>query len=314
MRIPPFWIGAVIVLIVAGLSTRLVGNEYFFYAGFTVVQLAMLASAWNILGGYCGYINFGSAGFMAVGAYVGAVLGKAVSMPLAGQIAGAAVVAGALGLGAGYMSLRLRGIFFAISTMAVAIILEVFVLNWEYVGGARGMLVIRPAKVDFFGTSTRFLFFLMAVLAVGTVAVSRYIQRSWIGRGMRALRDDEEAAEGCGVPTLRLKLLAASISGALIGVAGMPIPLFMNFIEPTSLFALNTSVLALAMPMIGGTSHWIGPIIGALLLGTMQQIVTVTISSEINVLIVGLVLVVAVVAAPKGIIGLAQRFLQKGHA
>jgi branched-chain amino acid transport system permease protein len=77
----------------------------------------------------------------------------------------------------------------------------------------------------------------------------------------------------------------------------------MNFIEPTSLFSLNTSIFALAMPMVGGTSHWVGPIIGAVLLGMMQQIVTVTISSEINVLIVGVILILVVIIAP-GIIGL----------
>jgi branched-chain amino acid transport system permease protein len=313
MRTSPFWISVIVVLIAAGLFTRVIGNEYFFFAAFTVVQLIMLASAWNILGGSCGYINFGSAGFVALGAYVGVALGKAVSMPLPGQIVSAAVIAGTLGLAVGYMSLRLRGIFFAISTMAVAVIFEVFILNWNYVGGARGLLVIRPSKVAFFGTYTRFLFFLMTFLAIGAVAVSRYIQMSRIGRGMRALRDDEIAAEGCGVPTLRLKLLAAAISGALIGVSGTLIPLFMNFIEPTSLFVLNTSVLALAMPLVGGTSHWIGPIIGAVLLGTLQQMATVTISSEINVLIVGVILIVVVVAAPKGIIGLVQQFTGKGR-
>jgi len=234
-------------------------------------------------------------------------------MPLLGQIASAAVAAGIVGLGVGYMSLRLRGIFFAISTMAIAVIFEVFVLNWDYVGGARGLAVVRPPKMAIFGTDKRFLFFLMTFLAVGTVAISRYIQMSWIGRGMRALRDDEIAAEGCGVPTLRLKLLSASVSMALIGMSGTLIPHFLNFIEPTSLFALNTSVLALAMPMIGGTSHWIGPIIGAVFLGTVLQMITVTISSEVNVLLVGVVLVVAVVAAPKGIIGLVQEFTRKKH-
>jgi branched-chain amino acid transport system permease protein len=314
MRISPFWIGVVWVLVFAGLSTRVIGNEYFFLAAFTVAQLIMLASAWNILGGFCGYINFGTAGFVALGAYVGVALGKAVSMPLPGQIISAAIVAGILGLGVGYMSLRLRGIFFAISTMAIAVILEICVFNCDYVGGARGLVVVRPSKVAFFGTYTRFLFFLMTFLAVGTVAVSRYIQMSWIGRGMRALRDDEIAAEGSGVPTLRLKLLSASVSMALIGMSGTLIPHFLNFIEPTSLFALNTSVLALAMPMIGGTTHWIGPIIGAIFLGTLQQLITVTISSEVNVLLVGVVLIIAVVAAPKGIIGLVQQFRQKGHS
>jgi branched-chain amino acid transport system permease protein len=314
MRISPFWIGVIVVLVAAGLVTRLIGNEYFFFAAFAVFQLVMLASAWNILGGYCGYINFGTAAFVALGAYVGFVLGKTFSMPLPVQIFGAALAAGALGLGVGCISLRLQGIFFAISTLAVAIILETCIFNWEYVGGARGMMVIRPSKVDFFGTYTRFLFFVMTSLAVGAVAVSRYIQNSWIGRGMRALRDDEVAAEGCGVPTLRLKLLSATISVALIGVSGTLTPLLMNFIEPTSLFSLNTSIFALAMPMVGGTSHWVGPIIGALLLGTMQQIVSVTVSSEINVLIVGIILILVVIIAPKGIVGLFETLTRKEHA
>jgi branched-chain amino acid transport system permease protein len=315
MRNSSFWIGVVLVLVTAGLLPRLIQNEYIFIASFGVVQLVMLASAWNILGGYCGYINFGAAGFVAMGAYGGVVLGKALSMPLPGQIFGAALFGGALGFALGCLSLRLRGIFFAMSTLASSIILEILIYNLDYVGGARGMMVPRPSEVAFFGKYTGFLFFLMTFMAAGTVAIARYIQRSWIGRGMKALRDDEEAAEGCGVPTLRLKLLAAGVSGALMGMSGSLIPHLMSFIEPTSSFAINTSLLAMAMPMTGGTSHWVGPIIGALLLGAIQQVVTVTIRSELNVLIVGVVLVVMVIIAPKGIIGLAEQLkqMQKGR-
>jgi len=96
-----------------------------------------------------------------------------------------------------------------------------------------------------------------------------------------------------GVPTLKLKLFACTVSGALMGAAGAPLPMYMSFLEPASSFDLNYSVSALAMPMIGGTSHWLGPVIGAILLGSVQQIVTVTISSEINVLVVGVLLVVS---------------------
>jgi branched-chain amino acid transport system permease protein len=144
------------------------------------------------------------------------------------------------------------------------------------------------------------------------VAVARSIQTSWIGRGLRALRDSEEAAESLGVPTLKLKLFAATTSGALMGLAGAPFPLYMNFIEPTSAFSLNYAVSALAMPIIGGTASWIGPVIGAVLLGSVQQIVTVTVSSELNVLIVGVVLVVFVVVAPQGILGLLRRLAGRG--
>src|SRR5437899_1283201 len=141
------------------------------------------------------------------------------------------------------------------------------------------------------------LFVVMAVIAIAGVSVARYVQTSWIGRGLRAIRDSEEAAECSGVPTLKLKLFACTVSGALMGAAGAPMPMYLSFIEPASSFSLNYSVSALAMPMIGGTAHWLGPVIGALLLASIQQIVTVTISNEINVLVGGVLLVPCVVAA-----------------
>ena len=140
----------------------------------------------------------------------------------------------------------------------------------------------------------------------------RSIQTSWIGRGLQAIRDNEEAAQAAGVPTLKLKLFAATASGALMGLAGAPFPLYMSFIEPTSAFSLNYAVSALAMPIIGGTASWLGPVIGAVLLGSLQQIVTVTVSSELNVLIVGLLLVTFVVVAPQGILGLVRKVVGTG--
>src|SRR5438093_3306833 len=110
-----------------------------------------------------------------------------------------------------------------------------------------------------------------------------------------------------GVPTLRLKLYVTAISGLLPGVAGAPFPYVVTYVEPSSAFNLDYAVNALAMPMIGGTTTWLGPMIGAILLGTAQQIATVTISSELNLLIVGVVLVLFVVLAPEGLTGLARR-------
>jgi branched-chain amino acid transport system permease protein len=154
-----------------------------------------------------------------------------------------------------------------------------------------------------------------ALLVVVAVAITRFIQNSRMGRGLQALRDDELAAECAGVPTLRLKLLACMISGALISAGGAPAAMYLQFANPDSAFNLNYSVSVLAMSLIGGTAHWIGPVIGALLLGATQQFLAVTISSEVNVLVLGVMLVLFVVAAPKGIIGLVSRFAGKGgHA
>jgi branched-chain amino acid transport system permease protein len=309
-----FIVDAIAILVVALLLARVVGNEYFFFAGYVVLQFIVLATAWNILGGYAGYVNFGSGAFFAAGAYTAVALIKAFAAPLLVQLAAAAVVTGLMGFAIGAMTLRLRGIFFSIATVAIAVICETIVLNWGFVGGARGATVLQPSAPAFFASYTRMLFVVMTLLAVLAVALARYIETSWIGRGLRAIRDSEEAAESVGVPTLKLKLFAATVSGALMGIAGAPFPLYMNFIEPTSAFSLNYAVSALAMPIIGGTASWAGPVIGAVLLGSVQQIVTVTLSSELNVLVLGLLLVVFVIAAPEGILGLARRLSGKAGA
>ena len=114
------------------------------------------------------------------------------------------------------------------------------------------------------------------------------------------------------MPTLRLKLLATTISGFLMGVAGAPFALYVSFVEPASAFNLNYAVNAIAMPMIGGATTWLGPLVGALVLGTAQQVATVTISSELNLLIVGVLLVFFVIVAPDGIVGLVRKWRKGG--
>jgi len=308
-----YWIGAgALFLLALGLALSPV-NEYFFYAGYVVLTFVVLATAWNILGGYAGYVNFGTGAFFGLGSYSAVVLFKALGAPLAVQIVAAAAVGGVLGFGVGMLTLRLRGIFFAIATVAILFITETLMVNWRYVGGATGLQLLRPDVMAPFASYTRMLFVVMALLSVLAVSIARFVQVSWIGRGLRAIRDSEEAAECSGVPTLKLKLFACTASGALMGAAGAPMPMYLSFVEPASSFSLNWGVSALAMPMIGGTAHWIGPVAGALLLGSIQQIVTVTISSEINVLVVGVLLVLFVVAAPDGIVGLFRKWTRSSR-
>jgi branched-chain amino acid transport system permease protein len=306
-----FWISAALALALAGFAAATVKNEYFFFAAYVVLQFVVLATAWNILGGYAGYVNFGTGAFFGVGAYTAVLLIKALNLPLGLQLLAAAAVGGALGFGVGLLTLRLRGIFFSIATVAMAIILETVVLNWRYVGGATGVQILRPPVTEPFDSYIKMLFFVVLLLAILAVAVARYVETSWVGRGLRAIRDNEEAAECSGVPTLKLKLAACVVSGALMSAAGAPLAMYQSFVEPASAFSLNYSVSALAMPIIGGTAHWLGPVIGAILLGSIQQIVTVTVTSELNVLVVGVLLVFFVVAAPDGIVGLARKLFDK---
>src|SRR5919108_179194 len=110
-----------------------------------------------------------------------------------------------------------------------------------------------------------------------------------------------------GVPALRLKLLACAVSGGLLAAAGAPYPYYASFVEPSTAFSLVVGGNAIAMPLIGGTRSWVGPVLGAVLLGSIQQVTTVTISSELNILLVGLVLIALVAIAPGGLLALFPR-------
>jgi branched-chain amino acid transport system permease protein len=318
MRTGWFWIAAAAVGLALVVLTRLYfTNEYFFFAAYVVLQYVVLSTAWNILGGYTGYINFGTGAFFAIGAYSSVVLHKMPALlktfdlaipaiPLPVMIGIGGVVSGIIGLGTGYLTLRLRGVFFAIATLALAVVVQTLIVNWDFVGGSRGIYVIRPAQAPLGGSYIQYLYTLMMALSVISVAIARWIERSRLGLGFAAIRDDELAAEAGGVPTLRLKLIATTLSGALMGMAGAPLPYYVTYLDPASSFNLAYAVNSVAMPVIGGMTSWVGPIIGAVLLGTIQQLATVTISSALNLLIVGLLLIGFVMIAPNGIVGLVQ--------
>jgi branched-chain amino acid transport system permease protein len=288
--------------------------DYLYFASYTILQFIVLATAWNILGGYCGYVNFGSAAFFAMGAYSSVFIHKLDPLPVPLLILIGGIISGLVGFGMGYLTLRLRGSFFAIATLALAVVLQTLVVNWDFVGGSRGAYIIRPEEIEFSGITINYieyLFGLMLLLAMIALVTARTIERSQLGFGFATIRDDELAAEASGVPTLRLKLIATSLSGAFMGMAGAPFPYYIGYLQPSSAFGLEYAVNSIAMPMIGGTTSWVGPLVGAILLGSAQQYATVTISSAVNLLIVGLMLVAFVIIAPNGLVGLVQERLRK---
>jgi branched-chain amino acid transport system permease protein len=317
VRTLPFLLISLAVAGIVFAAAMASGNDYVFFAGYVVLQYVVLSTAWNILGGYCGYVNFGTGAFFAIGAYSTVAIYQLIDnnefphlvpIPVLMLIGG--IVSGIIGFGMGYLTLRLRGAFFSIATLALAVVLQTLVVNWDFVGGSRGAYVLHPESVPLLGNYVRYLFLLMLLLAIAALVIARLIERSRLGYGFATIRDDELAAEAVGVPTLRLKLIATTISGALMGMAGAPFPYYIGYLQPDSTFALDYAVNSIAMPLIGGTSSWLGPLIGAVLLGSLQQIITVTISSAVNLLIVGLLLVGFVIVAPNGIVGLVQKYLR----
>jgi branched-chain amino acid transport system permease protein len=309
-----FWAVAFAVAAAAFALSLAVENEFYIRAAFVVLQFLVLATAWNLLGGYTGYVNFGTAAFFALGAYGSVVMEKLAPLPIPALVLVGGVVSGAVGLGMGYLTLRLRGAFFAIATLALAVVLQTLITNWDFVGGSRGAYIIAPAEIELLGHRIgyiRYLLLVMLLLSVIAVATARSIERSRLGFGFAAIRDDEQAAEAAGVPTLRLKLIATTLSGALMGMAGAPYPFYITYLDPASGFNLNYAVNSIAMPLIGGMTSWVGPIVGALLIGTIQQFAIVTsflgASPAVNLLVVGVLLVAFVILAPRGIVGMMAR-------
>lgn len=288
---------------------RWLDSSYAFFIGYVVVQYIVLGTAWNILGGYTGYVNFGITAFFAIGAYSTVALHKLVpALPLPAMIVVSGVLAGLVGLGTGYLTLRLRGVYFSIATLALAVVVQTLITNWDFVGGARGAYVLRPKVAPLIGGEyVQYLFLLMLGMCVIVLATARAIERSALGFGFAAIRDDEAAAEAAGVPTLKLKLVATTLSGGFMGMVGSPLPYYVTYLDPASGFSLNYAVNAIAMPLIGGTGSWLGPVVGAVLVGGLQEYLRVTISSAVNVLVAGVLMVAFVIAAPQGIVGLFQR-------
>ena len=278
-----FLISALVVSIILGSFPFLINSEYFFFAAYSVLQ------------------------FVIIGAYA-TVAGFKLHFPQGLNIVFGTFLAGLVGLGMGYLTLRLKGVFFSIATLALSVVLLTIVTNTPFLGGARGVYVIVPRESPIgVGQYIHWLYFLILGMAIFSVVVARMIEHSSLGQGLMAIRDDELAAEGLGVPTLRLKLIATTISGALMGLAGTTFPYLITYMEPTATFNLSFAVNSIAMPIVGGLGSWIGPLIGALLLGSIQQIASVTLSSTWNLLIVGGVLVFFVTLAPNGILGIFKK-------
>jgi len=288
---------------IAATAPLLFKFPYLYLAAYMVLQYVVLSTAWNILGGYAGYVNFGVSAFFGIGAYITAYIHLTYGVnPLMGLLAGG-LAAAALGAGLGYSTMRLRGVFFSIASIGVAVVTLYVVANTPELGSSVGLYVFPPSPPPPYATYVEFLFVVMAGLAIIAIILAYHLEKSRLGKALTAIKDDELAAESMGVPTFKLKVLVSTLSGFLMGLAGAPFPFYITYIEPHSVFSLDVTVNTLAMSLIGGTGSWLGPLIGSILLGSLQQAITVTISSEVNLLILGVLLLTFIIVAPKGLLG-----------
>ncbi|MFD0662672.1 branched-chain amino acid ABC transporter permease [Thermocatellispora tengchongensis] len=268
----------------------------------TMLCYLVLAQAWNILAGYGGLISLGVSAFAGGGAYCVALLAShtGAGLPLT---LGAAPLLGALAaLALSVPLLRLRGDYFTIGTLAAALALQAWVYNWDFAGGSVGLSVPIARSPDL--AQTYLLACGAATLAVGAAYWTAY---STFGMRLRAVRDNEEAAAGLGVPTVRYRLAAFVLCGALSGLAGGLIAYQQIAFEPGGMLGPGWSINALLMCVVGGVGTVAGPVVGTLV---VYYLLTTLLAGydAVSLVVEGLLLVLIVRFAPQGIWPLATRY------
>jgi branched-chain amino acid transport system permease protein len=261
-----------------------------------------MASSWNILGGYTGYISLGHNVFFAIGGYVaGMLLVYAGLSPLLTALLGG-VVATAAGLVIGLITLRTRGPAFIISTIALLLMVRLWFDNWDLIGGSNGIALPLPpfppqwAKAPFY--------YAMLIAAIGAVLLSYRIRHSKFGLGLRAIAQDEIKAEVAGINTRMYKIAAFALSAFWVAVAGAVWGYSLSYLRPTVFLTIAVAAEMVLMVIIGGKGTVAGPVVGAVLLVMVNEFSIARFgSSELNIVVTGGLLLVVLLFFPAGIVG-----------
>ena len=277
-------------------------DAYWLRLGTTVLMYGVLAMAWNFIGGMAGYPSFASAAFFGLGAYTGAVAQKfGMPMMLAWTLAGlAALVFAAL---LGLALLRLRGHYFAIASLVVAEVLRELVNSaTDLTGGGMG-LNLPVASDASIGSQAAFFFYAMLGLAVITFAAMLAATHSRLGFGLRCIQQNESAADMLGVNTTAYKVAAFVLSGVFVGAAGAIYASWVHYIEPPDVFDVLYSIKAIVMVLLGGAGSVFGPLIGAALFLSLEELVWRN-YLQVHTGVLGLMIVLLVLFLPKGVFSL----------
>ena len=271
----------------------------------SIFMYAIITAALNIIAGYAGYAAFGNIVFFGIGAYTTAMLMLRVGFYWwAGALIGgllAAIYAILLGI----PILRLRGHYFAIATLGINRATEQIALDWgSFTGGGKGITLPLP-KMEIQNFYAMIYFIMLGLLLV-TILVNYVISRSRLGYALRAIRDNEDAAEASGIFAPRCKIAAWAISAFITGVTGGVFAYWFSFIEPATVFDIMIAVKAFVMMMLGGAGTVLGPVIGAFLIEVISETVWGQFLT-LHMLILGIIMVGVVILIPRGMLSLFGR-------
>jgi len=307
-------LGAVVL---AAAVPPLVADSYYQNMLIMTFLLAIMASGWNIMGGYVGYISLGQSAFLGLGAYTTAIIANdlGVSPFLMAPVGG--VAAGLLAALLGLVTARCRGTVFIIVTFALLALLGIVALNWtSLTNGSHGLVMDIPTWDPAYA-NWPFYYVLLGLLAL-TVLMSWGIRRSRFGIGLLAIRDDEEKAAGLGVNTARYKLIAFVASSVPIGIAGGIYGYYLSFLDPKAMFTIVTSITLVLAALLGGAGTVWGPVLGALLVEPFSQWTNLQFTGPDagawRLVLFGGALLLVVLLLPKGILPEIKRRLVRTPA
>jgi branched-chain amino acid transport system permease protein len=264
---------------------------------------ALASTSLNFITGYAGLVSIGHAAFLAVGAYTEAILLLKYNIPFEIAFPASILVGALLGALLGLPSLRVSDDFLAVATIGINFIVVGMLQYSDFFGGTLGLSVENPSLFGIALQDTVFMVFALAMLAIA-MAVSWWLQRSWAGLALAALREDPQAAESVGISTARFKIIAFTISGAFAGMAGALLAHYFGFITPGT-FGFLLSVDILVFAVFGGLGSIWGPVVGAYFLYILPQFLRTF--QNYRVVLYGLVLMVIIVVEPDGLMGLYRR-------
>ena len=299
----PWWVLSALALLLAPVVAERGTLNDLWNIAFAVV----LASAWNLLGGFAGQISLGYSAFVGIGAYTTVLLADAgwnpwVTLPIG------ALLALAFSILVGLPTFRLRGPYFSIATIGVGEAVRVIAAGMEFTGGSSGL---RMPSGDF-----HFLphYYGMVGLALLTLLVVAWVQGSAFGLALAAIRQDIDAAEALGIHSSRYKLLAHGLSAALVAAAGGLFAMNFQYISPGSVFDFRLSLSIVLMPIVGGLGTLIGPVLGAILFSYLQiKLLASPTLRDAYLFIYGGLLMLVMLFEPKGMVGLWDRLVEVGR-
>jgi branched-chain amino acid transport system permease protein len=297
------WVPALLLIILLLLvALPYIRPGYTVVLAFTILMYIVLTMSWALFSGPTGYLSLATAAFFGIGIYTSAVLGMKLPLPVVVVAGGLASACLAFLVGA--LTLRLKGIYFAIFTFGLVELMKYFVLWYELkYTGTRGRFLL---PVD-----NNVIYYVMLVILVALLLTTYFIRRSKYGFALQSIGEDEEAAAHTGINVTLLKVITFAISAVFVGAAGAIWAIRLTYIDPYIAFNYLNSFMPVLMAIFGGMGQIYGPVLGAVVFSYVREVL-ITRFPYHYMLLIGMILLLVILYLPNGLVGLIQKWQKRG--